>query len=279
VDDATGVDAGQTVPGEIDRLRRADQQEDSPVANTKAKQTVPAGGSRRDRLASFEVARKKEQRRRTFGLLALCLVLALALLAYPVYLLNKDSAARNATITDLGVPAAEAGCDPVAENAATGNQEHVAEGTPIEYAQTPPDSGRHYPAPAPFARHFYAVADRPPIGNLVHNLEHGYTIAWYRADAPQEQIDTLSDVAKTFGGDEADMTDKFVAAPWSTDDGAGFPEGKNVVLAHWYANPADPTDTTAQKGIRQSCTLVSGVVIKDFMAKYPFNDSPEPGAA
>lgn len=249
------------------------------MANTKAKTAAPTGGSRRDRLASFEVARKKEQRRRTIGLLALCVVLAAGLLAYPVYLLQRDSAARNATITDLGASIADAGCDPVTENAATGNQDHVAEGTPVTYPQTPPDSGKHYPGPAPFTKHFYSVADRPLVGNLVHNLEHGYTVAWYRADAPQDQIDTLSDIAKTFGGDAASLTDKFVAAPWAEADGAGFPAGKNVVLAHWYADPNAPGDTTKQKGIRQSCSTVSGAAIQDFMTKYPYQDSPEPRGA
>ncbi|MGH3337445.1 MAG: hypothetical protein ACRDPL_01265, partial [Propionibacteriaceae bacterium] len=55
--------------------------------------TAPKGGtsrratsspqSRRDKLASLESARKKEQRTRTIRLLVICIVLALALLAYP----------------------------------------------------------------------------------------------------------------------------------------------------------------------------------------------------
>ncbi len=250
------------------------------MANTKPKKAAPAtGGNRRDRLASFEAARKKEQRRRTIGLLALCIVLAVGLLSYPVYLMAKDYQARNATIAELGVGVAAAGCDPVAENAATGNQDHVADGTPIEYAQHPPDSGSHYASPAPFTKHFYTTADRPEIGTLVHNLEHGYTIVWYRDTAPEAEIDALEGVAKTFGGDDVDLTNKFIAAPWSEADGTGFPEGKNVVLAHWYADPNAPTDTAKQKGIRQSCTAVSGQAIKDFMAKYPYQDSPEPFGA
>lgn len=246
------------------------------MPNTNTKQAAPSGGNRRDRLASFEIARKKEQRRRSLGLLALCVVLALALLSYPVYLLVEDSNARNATISDIGTSIADAGCDPVTENAATGNQDHVAEGTPITYAETPPNSGRHYPSSAPFARHFYAEADRPALGNLVHNLEHGYTVVWYRASAPQDQIDALNDIAKTFSGDETNLSDKFVAAPWTEADGAGFPAGKNVVLAHWYADPSAPTDISKQKGVRQACTSVSGAAIKEFMTTYPYTHAPEP---
>ncbi|MFL6065311.1 MAG: DUF3105 domain-containing protein [Friedmanniella sp.] len=234
-----------------------------------------AGASRRERLASFEAARKSEQRRRSMGLLAICVVLALALLAYPVYLFVQDHNARNATLADFGTDLAGAGCSAPAENTATGNQNHVPDGTRVTYDRLPPDSGPHYGTPAPFTKHFYA-GDRPAVETLVHNLEHGYTVAWYRADAPSDQISALQDIAKTFSGDNDDLANKFIAAPW-TDP--GFPAGKNVVLTHWYADPSDPTNTGKQKGIRQECAAVSGAAIADFMETYPAADSPEPNGA
>ena len=242
-----------------------------------AKPLKPAtGADRRDRLASFEAARKAEQRRRTLGMFLICGVLALALLAYPIYLFVDDYRARNATITDFGSDAAGASCDPVAENPATGNQNHVPDGTPVTYDRTPPDSGPHYASPAPFTKHFYTAADRPAVETLVHNLEHGYTVVWYRGDAPADQVEALQNIAKTFGSDDYDLADKFIAAPW-TD--AGFPDGKNMVLTRWTANPAAPTDTTAQKGVRQACGTVSGAAIADFMKQYPVASSPEPNGA
>lgn len=245
-----------------------------------AKSPTPAPSvSRRDRLASFETARKGEQRRRTLGLLVICGVLALALLAYPVYLFVDDYRARNATITDFGPAAASAGCDPVTSNPATGNQDHVADGTKVTYDRTPPDSGPHYATPAPFTKHFYTTADRPPVETIVHNLEHGYTVVWYRADAPEKQVDTLSDIAKTFGSDDYDPADKFIAAPWAEADGGPFPEGKNVVLTRWTANAANPGDTAQQQGVRQPCSEVSGPAIADFMTKYPVASSPEANGA
>ena len=244
-----------------------------------ATKTASAPRSRRDKLASLEAARKKEQRSRTIKLLVICLVLAIGLLAYPVYLFVDDYRARNASIEHLGSSIAAAGCDPIAEHEATGNQDHVAEGTKVDYAQTPPDSGKHYPSPAPFTKHFYAEADRPPVETLVHNLEHGYTVVWYRADAPGKQIKNLQRIAKTFGSDDYDPADKFIAAPWSEADGAGFPAGKNVVITRWTADPNDPGNPTAQQGVRQACTEVSGAAIKDFMTKYPVANSPEPSGA
>jgi hypothetical protein len=237
-----------------------------------------SGSNRRDRLASFERARKAEQRRRTILLLTICVLVAAGLLAYPVYLVAKDSKATSAGLAAIGASTGDAGCDPVQETQATGNQEHVAEGTKVEYAQSPPDSGKHYPSPASFTKHFYSTDDRPQIETLVHNLEHGYTLAWYRADAPEAEITALRQAAGTFGSETYDPSQKFIAAPYSTADGT-FPEGKNVVLARWTANPGNPSDQTQQKGERQACTRVSGQAIADFMAKFPIANSPEPNGA
>ena len=236
------------------------------------------GGNRRERLASFEKARKTEQRRRTVLLLAVCVVVAAALLAYPVYLVSKDSKATAAGLSGIGASLGDAGCAPVEENVATGNQEHVAEGTKVTYAQSPPDSGKHYPTPAAFTKHFYTTDDRPQVETLVHNLEHGYTLAWYRADAPADQVNALRQAAGTFGSESYDPSQKFIAAPYSTADGT-FPDGKDVVLARWTADPANPGDQTKQKGERQACTAVSGQAIADFMAKFPVAGSPEPDGA
>jgi hypothetical protein len=149
----------------------------------------------------------------------------------------------------------------------------------VQYSQTPPDSGKHYPSPAPFTKHFYTMADRPAVGTLVHNLEHGYTIVWYRDSAPKSDITALQQISKTFSSDNYDPAGKFIAAPWAAADGAGFPAGKNVVLTRWTASPTDPGNATLQKGVRQACVAVSGPAIKDFMAKYPVASSPEPNGA
>ena len=121
--------------------------------------------------------------------------------------------------------------------------------------------------------------DRPAVETLVHNLEHGYTVVWYRDTAPADQITALENASKTFGASQYDPNQKFIAAPWSEADGAGFPEGKNVVLARWTADPNNPADTASQRGVEQACAAVSGQAIADFMAKYPSTNSPEPNGA
>ena len=238
-----------------------------------------SGTSRRDKLASFEAARKKEQRNRTIRLLVICGVLSIALLAYPVYLFVDDYRARNTPLESIGTSLEAARCDPAAEQPASGNQDHVADGTKVTYAEFPPASGQHYPAPAPFARHSYTMADRPPVETLVHNLEHGYTIAWYRDGAPSSQVKALQRAAKTFSSDDYNPADKFIAAPWAESDGGPFPDGRNIVLTRWTVDPNDPSDPTMQFGVRQACEQVSGQAIKDFMAKYPVQNSPEANGA
>ncbi len=241
----------------------------------------PTGaGSRRARLAGLEAQRKADARRRTVILLVLCIVLAAGVLAYPVYLFVDDAVQRGKTLGDLGVSASAASCAAPVENAAKGNQDHVADGTDVTYERLPPDSGPHYNTPATFSRKFYTPEDRPAVETLVHNLEHGYTVVWYRAEMPADQIDTLDNIAKTFSSDpEQYNAGKFIAAPWQTSDGGAFPAGQNVVMTRWYADPTNPADANAQKGVRQQCGAVSGEAIGDFMKKYPQSDSPEPNGA
>ena len=64
----------------------------------------------------------------------------------------------------------------------------------------------------------------------------------------------------------------FMAAPWSSADGAAFPDGKHVALTHW-------TGPENQEGVTQYCGAPSGAVVEKFLDDYPPSDAPEPGAA
>ena len=59
-----------------------------------------------------------------------------------------------------------------------GNRQHVRTGEPMEYRNRPPSSGDHYDQPAG-----YGVFQREiPLPNLVHTLEHGGVVVYYRPD-------------------------------------------------------------------------------------------------
>lgn len=243
------------------------------MASSKPKKVAPSPESgRKQKLAALESAHQASQRRRTALLLSICAVLAVALLAYPAYLFINDARLRSLPREDLGVSLAAASCSPVEKSPAHGNQQHVPDGTAVSYDRLPPDSGPHYSHWAPFSKHFYSASERPEVQELVHNLEHGYTLAWYNPDLPADDLDALRRISKTFSDN---LSDRFIAAPWAKADGP-FPAGKNIVLARWYADPRNPSDLQSQRGVRQSCGSVSGQAIMDFMKNYPATDAPEP---
>ena len=69
---------------------------------------------------------------------------------------------------------------------------HVPQAT---YSVDPPAGGDHDPVPS--AAGFYDTTDVPTDGHLVHSLEHGYVIVWYRpAAVPAATVAGLRDLAR-----------------------------------------------------------------------------------
>lgn len=234
-----------------------------------AKKSVVA--DRKAKLDELRRQQKAAERRRTLlvggvaGLLVLGLVAAVA-----VVILRQ---VRAGDITKIGVAAAAASCDPVTSDKVTGASDHVGPGTPtpavteVQYATSPPSSGKHFAVPEAPSRAFYTASDRPRLETLVHNLEHGYTIVWYDEKTPKAQQEELKKLAPV-GRKDDNAGPKFIVSAWDSSRGA-FPAGKNIAISHWGL----------KQGHRQYCGSVSGTVIKDFVKKYPFSDSPEPNAA
>ena len=74
---------------------------------------------------------------------------------------------------------------PVADEGRT----HVADGEVITYTNYPPSSGTHYGSPA--SPGYYP--DAVPDGNVVHSLEHGYVVLYYKSDTPESVKTQLKD--------------------------------------------------------------------------------------
>jgi hypothetical protein len=215
-----------------------------------------------------------------------CVVAALGIIAAAVVpiLLDKreDSKLDSVALDKIGSAASV--CQKITTKKADGNQQHVPVNTAVDYPDAPPAFGAHWNqaglAPASFARKFYTADDRPPLEALVHNLEHGYTILWYDDTIAKDSgaLDDVEAISRKFGGD--DFRDKFIAAPWKSEDesGAKLPDGQHVAFTHWSAGGNGETDTTKQTGIFQYCSGVSGDALSKFMDEYPYTDSPEPAA-
>jgi hypothetical protein len=237
----------------------------------------------RDRRAVVEQMRREQQRaerRRTIIVISVCAVVAVVIIGLAAVPLIKQNQLVGGSLAELGSSPSAAGCQDVVKKKATGNQEHKPVGTDIKYADAPPAFGPHWPTPAAFSRKFYTAGDRPQLQEVVHNLEHGYTLLWYddTAAKSKKQVAVIKAISKKFEGQK--LSDKFIALPWTSkdEDGKSFPKGTHIALTHWSTG-GDPSDVKKQQGVWQYCGKVSGQAVKSFMKQYPYTDSPEPQGA
>lgn len=235
---------------------------------------------RKAKIAEMQRQAKAAERRRTLTVVGAAIAVVVVIAAAVTFAITRDtSRVPSGSLASLGVPAAQASCDPVTNDDASGGGAHVGPGTDkpnettVKYTTVPPSSGPHFAAPEYPARQFYTAADRPRIENLVHNLEHGYTILWYDDSATSEQISQLKAISRE-ANDSADARNKFIVSAWDPAYGS-FPAGKHFALSHWSA---DPGDLKKQTGHRQLCGGVSGEVVASFIKAHPENQAPEPGA-
>ena len=243
-----------------------------------------------DRQAVIDEIRKKQkgsERNRGLAIVGVCALIAVLIVGAAAFKPIKDwwdaRQYNGKDLASIGAPASV--CGKVTTQPATGNQQHVPTGTPVDYSTAPPAFGKHWNeagvAPAPMSRKFYAPEDRPPLEALVHNLEHGYTILWYDSTIADDsgavtQMHAIADKLSS----TTNFRDKFIAAPWTSKDEGGkkFPSGQHVAFTHWSAGGTGGTDPKKQVGVFQYCSDVSGAALNSFMLKYPYTDSPEPSA-
>lgn len=238
----------------------------------------PKNNERRAMVEQMRTEQARKERMRSLAILGVCVLIVAGLIGSAAFIAIKDSrdkdAAKKRDLATVGAAAEAASCDPILSKPASGSGQHVAAGA-IEYPDSPPASGNHRPSAAPFARYFYEAADRPEVATLVHNLEHGYVVAWYdeTVAADKAQLDDLKAIGEKYNLNE----ERFIVAPWTSNDGAPFPEGKHVAYTRWSAEAGNTGDASKQKGNWQYCGSVSGQVADDFFNKWPNEQSPEPG--
>lgn len=237
-----------------------------------------------ERQAKIDAIRKEEKgsaKRRSYAIVGVCSLVALVLLGLAVVPIVREnlelSSYADMELSEIGAPATA--CQDANREAADGNQQHVEEGTAIDYTTGPPAFGTHFFSPAAMDRKFYTAADRPELGTLVHNLEHGYTVLWYdeTAAADEETMRQIRAIADKFPG-TTNLRNKFKAAPWTAEDenGTEFPEGQHIAFTHWSAGGSGNTDPAQQEGVWQYCEAPSGAALDTFMLENPYTDSPEP---
>ena len=135
------------------------------------------------RAVADDVRRKQSraERRKTFSIVGACVAVAVLIIGAAAYEPIKNwwdlRQFRGVDLAAIGAPASA--CGKITTKDATEAQQHVPDGTKIVYGEAPPAFGEHYNEPDGMERKLYTEDDRPALGNLVHNLEHGYTILWY----------------------------------------------------------------------------------------------------
>jgi hypothetical protein len=153
-------------------------------------------------------------------------------------------------------------CGPVEESEPE-PADHVEDGTDIEYESAPPASGPHWGVAPVLVRPFYTSQDRPPVEQLVHSLEHGWTIVWYddTVAADQAQLASLQNLARQLA---ESGPEKVVVVPWESEDGPL--DSGHLAMTHWGAEVA----------YRQFCDGVDPAAVLRFAEEHPYTDSPEP---
>jgi len=238
-----------------------------------------------DRRAVVEQMRrdqKRQERRKSLTVLGAAVLVGAIIIGVAAWQVLAQTRDDGRELAAIGVSADAAGCQEVLAKKAEGSNDHRAEGEKILYPDAPPASGPHWGEFLQGAdiRKFYTDEDRPPLERLVHSLEHGWTILWYDATVAEDdaQLEDVRAIARKFPS-ATDFNDKFMAVPWTEEDGNGqpFPGDASIALTHWslggtHGNPE------GQHGIWQYCSEVSGEAVADFMADYPYTDSPEPTA-
>ena len=88
----------------------------------------------------------------------------------------------------------------------------------------------------------------------MHNLEHGYTILWYDETVADDDdmLNAVEGIAEKFRSDDDNFRFKFIAAPWTSEDGERVPRGP-ARRAHPLVRGGDgETDTPSRSASRST---------------------------
>ena len=152
---------------------------------------------RREREARERQAREAQQRKRMVGFGAAGVLVIAALIVLVIVAAGGSSGGSDAAADqllpgggsvpkqkefDLTAAAGAANCE-LQSFRAKSRQHTTSLSQRINYDSNPPTSGRHYQEPAPDG----AYGEAPQDEQLVHNLEHGRVIIWFKPSLPEEQ--------------------------------------------------------------------------------------------
>jgi hypothetical protein len=151
---------------------------------------------RREREERERRAREEQQRKRMVGFGAAGLLVVAAIVALVVVAAGGNGGGGEASaevlpnggsvpeqqVFELDEAARAAGCELKSSRASSRTHTRGLD-TRVNYETDPPTSGRHYAIPADDGAYTAAPQDE----ELVHSLEHGRVIVWFRPSLPEDQ--------------------------------------------------------------------------------------------
>jgi hypothetical protein len=192
------------------------------------KDALRAERERREREANQAQQRKRLVGFGAAGLLAVATVIVLVLVAAgggngggdaaAAQLLPDGGSVPDQRIFDVAAAAKAAGCE-LKSSKGSGVATHTTSlDEKINYKTNPPTSGRHYEIPAEDG----AYGEAPPDEALVHTLEHGRVVVWFKPGLPEQQ---RADLKALFDEDtyqmvlvpRRDMSYDVAASAWNRD--------------------------------------------------------------
>jgi len=129
--------------------------------------------------------------------------------------------------------AAAGGCEPIKKLASEG-RDHTP---PYHYKTNPPTSGNHNPSTAPTG----ILSPAPPDENLVHNMEHGHVIFWYKPDLDPKIITGLQEIVRKDARriilvPRAEMEAPLVFTAWARSQSCPSPKTETIATAQQFAD-------------------------------------------
>ena len=188
---------------------------------------------RREREEREAAAKAAERRRRLIGYGAAGAVVAAVAVVLVVLLvagggdaggsgegdlLPTGFDAPDQKVTDLDEAAAAADCE-LKSFRATSREHSEDPAERLTFTSNPPTSGKHYATPADDGEYESA----PPVGELVHSLEHGRVIIWFKRNLPRNDRGVLKALfdedpyQMLITPDPTRMTYAVAATAWNAD--------------------------------------------------------------
>ena len=141
-------------------------------------------------------------------------------------------ASSNRNKANLAKIAKEGGCEPI-ETLSSEGSTHVDPPATVKYKTNPPTSGNHYPSTANTG----ILSPAPQDEYLVHDMEHGHVIFWYKPDLDPTIITSLQNIVK-------DDSKRLILVPRSQMD-------TPLVFTSWQHLQKCPSPTSSTPAVAQ----------------------------